>query len=104
MYVEGRMGENQNNGKEYDPTLSFIFNVVECLRRILKLKIFYQSKSLVNKLFLRKQLYLLNMSDGSSLNDHMNSFNTIISHLSFIDIKINEEEKCITILCFLPDS
>jgi hypothetical protein len=44
-----------------------------------KLGILYQSKSLVNKLFLRKKLYLLKMSDGSLVTAHLNAFNTIIS-------------------------
>jgi hypothetical protein len=35
----------------------------------------YQSKYLVNKLFLRKKLYLLRMSDGSSVTENLNAFN-----------------------------
>jgi hypothetical protein len=31
-YVKGRMGETQEEGKEYDSTLSFGFDIVECLR------------------------------------------------------------------------
>jgi hypothetical protein len=69
-----------------------------------KLGSLYQSKSLVNKLFLRKKLYLLRMSDGSSVTEHLNVFNTIISQLSSVDIKITEEEKCISLLCSFPDS
>jgi hypothetical protein len=48
----------------------------------------YQSKSLVNKLFLIKKLYLLRMSDGSSVTEHLNVFNTILIQLSSVDIKI----------------
>ena len=55
-----------------------------------KMGILYQSKYLVNKLFLRKKLYLLRMSDGNSVTKHLNVFNTIISQLSSVDIKINE--------------
>jgi len=36
-------------------------------------------KSLVNKLFLRKKLYLMRMSENSSVTKHLNTFNTIIS-------------------------
>jgi hypothetical protein len=61
-------------------------------------------KSLLNKLFLRNKLYLLSMSDGSSVTEHLNAFNTIISQLSSVDIKITEEEKCISLLCSLPES
>ena len=69
-----------------------------------KLGNLYQSKSMVNKLFLRKKLYLLRMNDGDSVIEHLNSFNTIISQLLSVDIKITKEEKCISILCSLSNS
>jgi hypothetical protein len=69
-----------------------------------KLGSLYQSKSLVNKLFLIKKLYLPRMSDGSSVTEHLNSFNIIISQLSSMDIKIIEEDKCIVLLCYFPNS
>jgi hypothetical protein len=69
-----------------------------------KLGILYQSKDLVNKLFLRKKLYLLRMSDGSSVTEHLNVFNTMVSQLSYMDINITEEEKCIDLLCSFLDS
>eukprot|EP00253_Pinus_taeda_P034563 PITA_34563 len=43
-----------------------------------KLGTLYQSKSLVNKLFLRKKLYNLRMKDGDSVTEHMNAFNTVV--------------------------
>ena len=43
-----------------------------------KLGNLYQSKSLVNKLFLRKKLYNLRMKDGDSVIEHMNAFNTMV--------------------------
>jgi hypothetical protein len=64
----------------------------------------YESKYLVNKLFLRKKLYLLRMSDGSSVTEHLNVFNNMLIQLSFVDIKIIDEEKCIILLCSFPDS
>jgi hypothetical protein len=66
-----------------------------------KLGSLYESKSLVNKLFLRNKP---SMSDGSSITKNLNAFNTLISQLSSIDIKIIEEEKCIILLCYFPDS
>jgi hypothetical protein len=44
-----------------------------------KLGKLYQSKSLVNKLFLRKKLYNLRMRDGDSVAEHLNAFNTVVS-------------------------
>jgi hypothetical protein len=64
----------------------------------------YQSKSLVNNLFLRKKLYLMRMSDGSSVTENLNVFNTVLRQLSFVDINITDEEKCINLLCPFPDS
>lgn len=69
-----------------------------------KLGNLYQSKSMVNKLFLRKKLYLLRMNDGDLVIEHLNAFNIVISELLSMDIKITEEEKCIRLLCSLPDS
>eukprot|EP00253_Pinus_taeda_P009614 PITA_09614 len=43
-----------------------------------KLGTLYQSKSLVNKLFLHKKLYNLRMKDGDSVRDHLNTFNTMV--------------------------
>jgi hypothetical protein len=64
----------------------------------------YQSKSLVNKLFPRKNLYNLRMRDGDSVAEHLNAFNTVVSQLVSIEIKISYEDKCISLLCSLPDS
>eukprot|EP00253_Pinus_taeda_P013088 PITA_13088 len=69
-----------------------------------KLVTLYQSKSLVNKLFLWKSLYNPRMKDGDSMTEHLNAFNTVVSQLLSIDIKISDEDKCISLLCSLPDS
>ena len=69
-----------------------------------KLGKLYQSKSLVNKLFLRKKLYNHRMRDGDSVAEHLNAFNTVVSQLVSVDIKISDEVKCISLLCSLPDS
>ena len=68
-----------------------------------KLGTLYQSKSLVNKLFLRKKLYNLRMRDGDLVVEHLNAFNTVVSQLVSIEIKISDEDKCISLLCSLPD-
>jgi hypothetical protein len=86
---------------------SMLLNVSgECTTKELwdKLGNLYQSKSLVNKLFLRKKLYHLRMEDGDSMTEHLNAFNTLVSQLGSVNITIVEEDKCITLLCSLPDS
>ena len=69
-----------------------------------KLGTSYQSKSMVNKLFLWKKLYNLRMKYGDSVTEHLNAFNTVVSQLSSIEIKILDEDKCISLLCSVPDS
>jgi hypothetical protein len=44
------------------------------------------------------------MNDGDSMTEHLNAFNTVVSQLLFVDIKIYDEDKCISLLCSLPDS
>ena len=56
-----------------------------------KLGNLYQSKSMVNKLLLW-------------ISEHLNAFNIVISQLLSMDIKIIVEEKCISLLCSLPNS
>ena len=68
-----------------------------------KLGNLYQSKSMVNKLFLWKKLYLLRMNDSDSITEHLNAFNIVISQLLSMDIKITEEENCISLLCSLSN-
>eukprot|EP00253_Pinus_taeda_P009606 PITA_09606 len=69
-----------------------------------KLGILYQSKSLVNKLFLQKKLYNLRTKDGDSVIEHLNTFNTVVNQFLSVDIKFFDEDKCISLLCSLLDS
>eukprot|EP00253_Pinus_taeda_P023502 PITA_23502 len=46
-----------------------------------KLGTLYKSKSLMNKLFLRKKLSNLRMKDGDSMAKHLNAFNTVFDEI-----------------------
>ncbi|KAK2978837.1 hypothetical protein RJ640_030648 [Escallonia rubra] len=50
-----------------------------------KLEKIYMSKSLSNRLYLKKDLYQLRMDEGSDLGDHISEFNQLVSQLSSID-------------------
>jgi hypothetical protein len=43
-----------------------------------KLGSLYQLKSMLNNLFLRNKLYLMRMSDGNLVTEHLNVFNTVL--------------------------
>ena len=67
-----------------------------------KLGSLYQSKSLVNKFFLKKKLFHLIMDENGTATEHLNVYNTMVSQITFVGIKMVEEDKCITLLCSLP--
>jgi hypothetical protein len=67
------------------------------------LKNMYEGKSLVNKIFLRRQLYNMKMKDGGSVHEHLNEFNSLISKLMAVDVKIDPEEKAILLYVQCPN-
>jgi hypothetical protein len=69
-----------------------------------KLGDLYQSKSLVNNHFLQKKLYLLRMNDGDLVTENLNALNTMVSQLLFVDNKISDEDKFISLLSSLSES
>ena len=63
------------------------------------------TKNLSNKLYLKKQLYELRMTEGTTVLEHLNFFNKVISELLIVDVKIDEEKALMLILLSsLPES
>jgi hypothetical protein len=69
-----------------------------------RLESIYMTKSLTNKIFLKRQLYSLRMREGTKIADHLNFFNTLICQLSSMEVKYEDEDKEITLLCSLLES
>jgi hypothetical protein len=44
------------------------------------------------------------MRDGDMVVEHLNAFNILVSQLVSVQIKISDEDKCISLPCSLPDS
>ena len=44
------------------------------------------------------------MEDGDSMTKHLNVINTLVIQLICVDINMEEKDKCISMLCSLPDS
>ena len=64
----------------------------------------YEKPSASNKIFLMKRLFNMHMVDGSSVAEHLNSFNTVTNQLSSVDIKFDDEIRALLLLSSLPDS
>ncbi|GJZ43354.1 hypothetical protein Tco_0590609 [Tanacetum coccineum] len=64
----------------------------------------YITKSLKNRLYLKKKLYTYYMSPCIKLGDHIYEFNKLILDLPNIDIEIKDEDQALMLLTLLPSS
>ena len=64
----------------------------------------YEKPSASNKVFLLKCLFNMKMSEGGSVADHLNEFNTLTSQLSSIKVNFDDEVMDLLILCSFPES
>ena len=62
------------------------------------------TKSLTSWLYLKKKLYTLQMQEGKPIKEHLDDFNKIIVDMRNIDVKIDNEDHAIILLCFLLNS
>jgi hypothetical protein len=69
-----------------------------------KLESLYMTKSLMSRIYLKRQLYSLRMKEGTKVVDYLNTFNTLIVQLNSMEVKFEDEDKAITLLCSLPES
>ena len=67
-----------------------------------KLESLYMTKSVTNKIYLKRQFYNMRMKEGTKIANHLNVFNTLIFQLSSMDVKIDDEDKAVNLLCTLP--
>ena len=85
-------------------TLREVINESDPAELWAKLESRYKSKSLTNRLSLKKQLYAFHMGEGKIFMDHLDEFNRLLTELDAIGAKIEEEDKAILLLVSLPSS
>jgi len=64
----------------------------------------YEKPSTSNKVFLMKHLFNVKMSEGGSVIDHLNEFNTVTSQLSFVGVTFDDEFRALLFLCSFQES
>ncbi|GJY48019.1 retrovirus-related pol polyprotein from transposon TNT 1-94 [Tanacetum coccineum] len=69
-----------------------------------KLETLYMTKSLANKLYLKKKLYTFYMPAGQKISEHIDEFNKIILDLANIHVKFKDEDLALLLLTSLPAS
>ncbi|KAK9080130.1 hypothetical protein SSX86_001805 [Deinandra increscens subsp. villosa] len=69
-----------------------------------KLESLYMTKSLSNRLYLKKRLYTFQIHPGKSLIEACDEFNKIVLDLENIEIKVDDEDQAILLLSAFPQS
>ena len=64
----------------------------------------YEKPLALNKVFIMKHLFNMKMSEGGSVADHLNEFNTVTSQLSLVGVTFDDEVRALLFLCSLPKS
>nr|GEW02102.1 retrovirus-related Pol polyprotein from transposon TNT 1-94 [Tanacetum cinerariifolium] len=66
-----------------------------------KLETLYMTKSLANKLYLKKKLYTFYMLSGRKISEHIYEFNKIVLNLADIELKFKDEDRALLLLTSL---
>mgnify|MGYP000187974207 CR=1 FL=1 len=64
----------------------------------------YEKETAANKVFLMRKLYDLRMKDTDSVASHLNEFDALWSQLQAQKMTMDDELKCVFLLCTLPTS
>ena len=64
----------------------------------------YEKPSTNNKVYLKKKLFNLKMTENASVAQHLNEFNTITNQLSFVEIDFDDEICALIVLASLLNS
>ena len=64
----------------------------------------YMTKSIENRLYLKKKLFRFEYARGTSMSEHVDEFNKMISDLLNLNDDMKDEDKAILLLNSLPES
>ena len=69
-----------------------------------KLENLYMTKSLANRLYIKRKMFSLKMIEEASLNEHIDEFNKVCDELETIDEGLSDESKALLLISSLPKS
>ncbi|KAH9750946.1 Integrase catalytic domain-containing protein [Citrus sinensis] len=69
-----------------------------------KLENLYMTKSLANRLYIKKKMFSLKMIEEASLNEHVDEFNIVCDELETIDEGLSDDSKALLLISSLPKS
>ncbi|KAL7219791.1 hypothetical protein ACSBR2_012785 [Camellia fascicularis] len=64
----------------------------------------FMTKTIENRLYLKKRLFRFDYKKGISMKEHLNNFNKILTDLKNLDVQIDDEDKALLLLNSLPDT
>ncbi|GKB87681.1 hypothetical protein Tco_0959953 [Tanacetum coccineum] len=76
----------------------------DCNGDLEKLETLYMTKSLANRLYLKKNLYTFQMHPGKSQSEHIDEFHKLVGDLAAIDTAISDEDRALLLLASLSSS
>ena len=62
------------------------------------------TKSVENRLYLKKKLFCFQYHAGISMSEHLNDYNKILANLQNLEVDISSEYKALLLLNSLPDT
>jgi hypothetical protein len=62
------------------------------------LEVQFLDKTMPNKLYLKQELYGLQMQEGTDLIEHVNAFNRVVSYLALIEVAVEDEDRALLLL------
>lgn len=68
-----------------------------------KLEELYLTKSLTNRLILLRTFFTYKMKEGTPIKSHLNVLDDLIMKMKSVDLKIDEEQMVMFLLCSLPE-
>ncbi|KAL7227602.1 hypothetical protein ACSBR1_022465 [Camellia fascicularis] len=78
------------------------YDIAKKLWKLLEDK--FMTKSIENRLYLKKRLFHFDYKKDISMNEHLNNFNKILTDLKNLDDHFGDEDKALLLLNSLPDT